>query len=35
MDYYIEKGLFTEVYGVGTIEDIFNQLVAKIEPDKR
>lgn len=32
IDYYRDKGLYTEVYGVGTINDIFNQLCLVIKP---
>jgi adenylate kinase len=32
IDYYIEKNIYQEVYGVGSIEDIFNQLCASIKP---
>ncbi|MEI7896643.1 MAG: adenylate kinase [bacterium] len=32
VDYYIDKKIYQEVYGVGTIEDIFNQLCAAIKP---
>jgi adenylate kinase len=32
IDYYIEKKLYKEVHGVGTIEDIFDQLCAVIKP---
>jgi len=33
IDYYKEKKLYQEVYGVGTIENIFNQLCAAIDSD--
>jgi adenylate kinase len=32
IDYYIDKKLYKKVYGVGTIEDIFDQLCAEIKP---
>lgn len=32
IEYYIEKSLYKEVYGVGTIDDIFNQLCSVIKP---
>ncbi len=32
VDYYRDKGLYTEVYGVGTIDDIFDQLCLVIKP---
>jgi adenylate kinase len=32
IDYYRDKGLYTEVYGVGTIDDIFEQLCLVIKP---
>jgi adenylate kinase len=32
IEYYREKKLFTEVYGVGGIDDIFRQLCLKLEP---
>lgn len=31
-EYYIDKKIFQEVYGVGTIADIFDQLCAVIKP---
>jgi adenylate kinase len=31
VDYYKEKGTYQEVYGVGTIDDIFNQLCSVIK----
>ncbi len=31
VDYYKEKGTYLEVYGVGTIDDIFNQLCSVIK----
>ncbi|MCX6267727.1 MAG: adenylate kinase [Bacteroidetes bacterium] len=31
-DYYIDKKLYQEVYGVGSIDDIFSQLCAVIKP---
>jgi len=31
IDYYIEKNLYQEVYGVGSIEDIFSQLCSVIK----
>jgi adenylate kinase len=31
IDYYIDKNVYREVYGVGTIQDIFNQLCAAIK----
>lgn len=33
IDYYQEKGLYTEVFGVGTIEEIFAQLCGVISPE--
>jgi adenylate kinase len=32
VDYYIVRDVYQEVYGVGTIEDIFNQLCDAIHP---
>lgn len=32
IDYYINKGLYQQLYGVGTIDDIFQQLVSAINP---
>ena len=32
IDYYTEKGLYQEHYGVGTIDDIFHQLLSTIHP---
>jgi adenylate kinase len=32
IDYYLEKNLYREIYGVGTIEDIFGQLCTVIKP---
>lgn len=31
IDYYLDRGIYQEVYGVGTIEDIFGQLCARLE----
>jgi len=33
IEYYQEKNIYTEVYGVGSIDDIFNQLVSQISAD--
>lgn len=32
IDYYVEKDLYVEVHGMGTIEDIFTQLCSVIKP---
>ena len=32
IDYYTDKKLYREVYGVGTVEDIFSQLCTVINP---
>jgi adenylate kinase len=32
IDYYRDKGLYKEVYGMGTIDDIFDQLCLVIKP---
>ena len=34
IDYYIEKQIYKKVYGIGTIEDIFEQLCAVITSEK-
>jgi adenylate kinase len=31
IDYYLDKKLYKEVYGVGTIDDIFSQLCSEIK----
>lgn len=30
IDYYLERGVYKEVHGVGTIDDIYNQLLTEI-----
>jgi adenylate kinase len=32
IDYYSDKGLYQELYGVGTIDEIFHQLLSAIQP---
>ena len=32
IDYYKQKGLYKEVFGVGTIEEIYQQLLTEIKP---